>query len=136
MKKVKKFTNEFKEFLAKSTFLDVAIGLLIAGAVKDVATTFTSSFITPIIMKLLTLIGLNSDIDAAMTIFGIDFYIGAFVTALITFVIIMFVAFTVLQGYAKMKERFQRDIEEEEEPETLTREEQLLTEIRDLLKSK
>ncbi len=131
MKGIKNFINEFKAFLLGSTFVDVAIGLLIAGAVKDVATAFTSSFVTPLVMKLLSTLGVNTDPSAATTIFGIDFYIGDFITALITFVIIMFVAFSMLKAYAKMKEKFMK--EETEEP-VMSNEEILLTEIRDALK--
>ncbi len=133
MKAIKSFINEFKDFLLGSTFIDVAIGLLIAGAVKDVATTFTDSFVTPIIMKLLSVLGMNADASAATTIFGIDFYIGKFITALITFVIIMFVAFTILQAYAKMKEKFMKEAAEEEVEIITSNEERILTEIRDLL---
>lgn len=137
MKKILAFINEFKEFLLGSTFIDVAIGLLIATAVKDVATTFTSSFVTPIIMQLLSLIGVNPDAKAATTILGVDFYISAFITALITFVIIMFVAFSILQAYAKMKDKFAKEAtaEEEEVEIALSNEEKILLEIRDLLKA-
>ncbi len=136
MKKITSFINEFKEFLLGSTFVDVAIGLLIATAVKDVATTFTDSFVTPIIMQLLSLLGVNPDATAATTILGVDFYISAFITALVTFVIIMFVAFSILQAYAKMKEKFAKEAsEDEEEVEiALSNEEKILLEIRDLLK--
>ncbi|WOO89640.1 MscL family protein [Mollicutes bacterium LVI A0078] len=136
MKSVKSFINEFKEFLLGSTFVDVAIGLLIAGAVKDVATSFTDSFVTPIILKLLSILGINADAGSATTVFGVDFYIGNFITALISFIIIMFVAFTILQAYAKMKEAFAKsNAEDEEEVEiALSNEEKILLEIRDLLK--
>ncbi len=133
MKSIKNFIEEFKEFLLGSTFVDVAIGLLIAGAVKDVATAFTSSFVTPIVIKLLSFIGVNADSTAATTIFGIDFYIGAFITAIVTFIIIMFVAFSILKTYAKMKNKFTAEVEEVEE-ETVSNEEKLLMEIRDALK--
>lgn len=134
MKRIKSFIDEFKDFLLGSTFIDVAIGLLIAGAVKDVATSFTESFVTPIIMQILSVLGVNSEINSATTIFGVDFYLGTFITALITFVIIMFVAFSILQAYAKMKEKFAKEVEEEEVEIALSNEERILIEIRDLLK--
>lgn len=133
MKKIKNFVDEFKDFLLGSTFIDVAIGLLIAGAVKDVATSFTESFVTPIILQILSVLGINSDINSATTILGVDFYIGTFTTALITFIIVMFVAFTILQAYAKMKEKFASEADEEVEV-ALSNEERILIEIRDLLK--
>ncbi len=127
---MKRFINEFKEFLLGSSFVDVAIGFLIAGAVKDLATSFTDSLITPIVMKLLSFIGVEATQEAT-TIFGIDFYIQPFITAVISFVILMFVAFSIIKAYAKMKEKFIK--EEKVEPE-MTNEEKLLSEIRDLLK--
>ncbi len=127
---MKKFIIEFKEFLLASTFIDVAIGFLIAGAVKDLATSFTDSLITPIVMKLLSLIGVEST-GKATTFLGIDFYIQPFITAIISFIILMFVAFTVIKIYAKMKDKFTKEEDVEIE---LTNEEKLLTEIRDLLK--
>ncbi len=137
MKTLKEFAGNFKEFLLGSTFVDVAIGLLIAGAVKDVATAFTDGLITPIILRLLTALGINGDLNQATELFGIQFYFGAFISALITFVIIMFVAFSVLEAYAKMKARFEKEIEEEiAEEEEPSKEELLLSEIRDLLKNK
>lgn len=133
LKQIKAFIEEFKEFLLGSSFIDVAIGLLIAGAVKDVATSFTSSFVTPIIMKILSILGMNADSSAATTILGVDFYIGQFITALITFIIIMVVAFSIIKAYAKMREKFLKESTEEEEI-ILSNEEKLLSEIRDLLK--
>lgn len=127
---MRKFIREFKEFLLGSSFVDVAIGLLIAGAVKDLATSFTNSFITPIAMKLLSFIGVEST-DKPSTLFGIEFYVQPFITALISFVILMFVAFIIIKSYAKMKAKF---IKEEKEEIQITKEEELLTEIRDLLK--
>lgn len=130
MKKIKNFISEFKEFLLGSTFIDVAIGLLIAGAVKDIATTFTDSFITPIIMWILSALGANPDATQPTTILGIDFYIQPFITSLITFIIIMFIAFTFLKVYANARENFKKEVAEEQPDPQI----ELLTEIRDLLK--
>ncbi len=133
MKGIKRFIEDFKQFLLGSTFIDVAIGLLIAGAVKDVATTFTSSFVTPIINYLLSFVGVNPNANEATTIFGISFYIQPFITALVSFVIIMFVAFSILRAYASFKERFQSS-DDAEETVITSQEAELLQEIRDLLK--
>lgn len=134
MKRLVSFFNDFKDFLLGSTFIDVAIGLLIAGAVKDVATSFTNSFVTPIIMKLLSLLGVSANSDEPTTFLGIDFYIGSFITALVAFIIIMFVAFLILQMYAKTKDKFAKEANAEED-EKRSNEEKILVEIRDLLKA-
>lgn len=132
MKNIRKFIEDFKEFLLGSTFIDVAIGLLIAGAVKDVATSFTDSFVQPIISRLLEVVGIEGK-EAAVTILGIDFQISSFISALVAFAIIMFVAFSILQAYAKAKEKFAKE-EEEEVELAFSNEEKILMEIRDLLK--
>lgn len=134
MKRIIAFINDFKDFLLGSTFIDVAIGLLIAGAVKDVATSFTKSFVTPIIMKLLSLLGISANMDDPTTVLGIDFYIGSFITAFVAFIIVMFVAFLILQMYARTKDRFAKEANAEED-EKRSNEERLLVEIRDLLKA-
>ncbi len=131
MKTIKNFANDFKEFLLGSTFIDVAIGLLIAGAVKDLATSFTEGFVTPIITKLLMVAGVETGTDTTM-IFGVEFGIQSFITAIITFIIIMLVAFLILRAYATFKEKF-RNSDEGEEIIT-SQEAELLIEIRDLLK--
>lgn len=133
MKSIKKFIEDFKEFLLGSTFIDVAIGLLIAGAVKDVATSFTDSFVQPIISRLLEVVGIEGK-EAAVTILGIDFQISSFISALVAFAIIMFVAFSILQAYAKAKEKFAKEEEGEEVELAFSNEEKILMEIRDLLK--
>ncbi len=130
MKSIKTFANDFKEFLLGSTFIDVAIGLLIAGAVKDLANSFTSAFVTPIITKLLMIAGVDTTADTTM-IFGVEFGIQSFITAVVTFIIIMLVAFTILRTYAGFKEKFKKDGGEEI---ITSQEAELLIEIRDLLK--
>ncbi len=99
---------------------------------------FTEGIITPIILKLLAFAGVNSNPTAITTIFGIDFKFGLLITAIITFIIIMFVAFSAIKAYAKIKTRFEKEVEESHETEVIapTASEELLMEIRDLLKEK
>ncbi|MFV0246716.1 MAG: MscL family protein [Mycoplasmatales bacterium] len=127
----KSFLKRFQEFLLASSFVDVAIGLLVAAALKDLVTSFTSSFVTPIVMRIFSLVGISSDTTAVTTIFGINFTIIAFITALISFVIILFVAFSILEAYTAFKKKIMK-----ESPEDIpvSKQELLLEEIRDLLK--
>lgn len=131
MKMFNNFAQDFKEFLLGSTFIDVAIGLLIAGAVKDVATAFTEGFVTPIITKLLMISGVDTTADTTV-IFGVEFGIQSFITAVITFIIIMLVAFSILRAYATFKEKFRKSDAEEI---VTSQEAELLIEIRDFLKA-
>ncbi|MFV0288341.1 MAG: MscL family protein [Mycoplasmatales bacterium] len=130
---MKKFLLKFKDFLDQTTFVEVAVGLLIASAVKDLITSFTESLITPIISKIFTVFGLSQDPKAVTTVFGIDFSFYTFISDLISFIIILFVAFLILESYAKFKEFTKKEKAEEE---VITKEQELLSEIRDLLKNK
>lgn len=123
---MKNLITEFKSFLTESSFIEVAIGLLTATAVKDLATQFTASFVTPLIGALLSLTGLNVNSKTPTKILGIDFFVYPFITALISFVIILFVAFIILKAYNKFKSG--------EEETVVASETELLSEIRDLLK--
>lgn len=125
MKRIKKFIEDFREFLEGTNFIDVAIGLLIATAVKDLATQFTSSFIEPIIGKLLNFLDLDS--NSKLKLFGMNFGVIEFIGALFTFIIILLIAFIMLRLYAE----FKQNNDEEEETEL-----ELLKQIRDELKNK
>ena len=46
---IKKFTTEFKEFALKGNVVDMAIGVIIGAAFKDIVTSFTDNFISPLI---------------------------------------------------------------------------------------
>lgn len=46
---MKKFIKEFKEFALKGNVMDLAIGVIIGAAFKDIVTAFTDNFINPII---------------------------------------------------------------------------------------
>ena len=49
---VKKFMTEFKEFALKGSVVDMAIGVIIGAAFKDIVTSFTDSFINPLIASI------------------------------------------------------------------------------------
>ena len=62
---------------------------------------------------------------------------GSFINTIITFIIVAYAIFMVVKAYNKMKERMEKKEEEKPaEPPKPTKEEVLLTEIRDLLKNK
>ncbi len=44
---MKKFFNEFKEFITKGNVLDMAIGVIIGAAFKDIVTSLTDNIISP-----------------------------------------------------------------------------------------
>ena len=125
------FLKEFKEFALKGNVMDMAIGVIIGGAFQNIVTALTENFINPII----GCIG-GTEVQGKIHLIG-DQYInyGAFITAVINFLIMAFVLFLMMKGVKSIMELGKKK-EAEAAAEAATepsKEEVLLTEIRDLL---
>ncbi len=136
-----KFINEFKQFAVKGNAVDMAVGVIIGGAFGKIVSSIVNDIIMPPIGWLIG--GVNfSDLKAtlpAVDIAGLEkmepatINYGSFIQTIIDFVIIAFCVFMLVKGINKLA----RKKVEEPQPETPpapTKEEVLLTEIRDLLK--
>lgn len=131
--------KEFKEFISRGSVLDLAVGVIIGGAFTSIVTAFVDGLITPLIGLVIKLITNKQNLEEAakgmvFTVKGIDFNYGSVITAIITFLITAFVLFMIIKTVNKANDIVKREeaIEEAEEP-TITSED-LLMEIRDLLK--
>ncbi len=141
---MKKFLQEFKEFALKGNVMDMAIGVIIGGAFGAIITALCDSFINPLINSIggaeiggsiklpwVDYTGLDAETAKTLTL-----NYGDFITAIINFLIIALVLFLMLKAMNKLmslKKKEEEAAEEEPEP---SKEEVLLTEIRDLLKEK
>ncbi|MGN0383481.1 MAG: large-conductance mechanosensitive channel protein MscL [Eubacterium sp.] len=127
---MKNFLKEFKEFAMRGNVVDMAIGVVIGGAFSKIVSALVENIITPllsIILGRINITGLAFRIDEA----GITLAYGAFLQTIIDFICIAFSIFL----FIKLMNKFQKKKVEEPEPEpVLSKEEKLLTEIRDLLK--
>ena len=100
--------KEFKEFIAKGNVMDLAVGVIIANAFAAIVTAFTDSFIQP----LLGLIG-GAEVEGKVRLFNSNQYIdyGAFITAIINFLIVAFILFIMIKivntANKKSQERLQ-----------------------------
>ena len=94
---MKKFLEEFKAFALKGNVMDMAIGVIIGAAFGNIVTALTESFINP----LLGLIPGNGEVGGAFTIKGQVFNYGAFITAVINFLIMALVLFMLLKAINK-----------------------------------
>jgi len=94
---MKKFFQEFKEFALKGNVMDMAIGVIIGAAFGNIVTALTESFINP----LLQLIPGNGEVGGAFYINGVAFTYGAFITAVINFLIMAFVLFCLVKAVNK-----------------------------------
>ena len=134
MAEKKSFATEFKEFVLRGNVVDLAVGVVMALAFKAVIDALIKDIITPIIG-----IPGKKDFSALQfTIHGAVFRYGDFINNVISFVLIAFVVFLfiVKPVGALMERRKRRLASGTEEPDELSTEEQLLTEIRDLLRAR
>jgi large conductance mechanosensitive channel len=136
---MKKFLEEFKAFALKGNVMDMAIGVIVGAAFGNIVSALTDNFINPLIAVITG--GAEKDENGVMqlvggkfTINGIDFNYGAFLSAVLNFFIIALILFCLLKAVNKAMELGKK--KEEEKPAEPSKEEVLLTEIRDLLKEK
>ena len=137
---MKKFLQEFKEFAVRGNVLDMAVGVIIGGAFGKI----TTSLVSDVFMPILSLITGSVDFtewkwvlraaDEAAGLAEVSLNYGNFIAAVIDFIMISFVIFLLVKGMNALRRRKETP-EEEPAPKEPTCEE-LLTEIRDLLKEK
>lgn len=124
---MKKFVSEFKEFISRGNVLDMAVGVVIGGAFTAIVTALVDNIITPLIGVLvggLDFTGLSVKVGEATIGYG------AFIQAVINFLLISFVIFCVIRSFNKLAKKKE---EEPAAPPTPTEDVVLLREIRDLL---
>jgi large conductance mechanosensitive channel len=138
------FINDFKAFLMKGEIVNLATAVIVGGAFGKIVTSFTNDVLMPPIGLLLGKVDfknlkvvLQDGIPAVMengtekvpAITEIAINYGAFIQTVFDFVIIGFCIFMVLKAYEKTKKK-----EEVVVVPTGPTQEELLTQIRDLLK--
>ena len=143
---MKTFFKEFKEFAMRGNVLDMAIGVVIGGAFGKI----TSSIVNDIIMPLISMITGGIDFTAWKWVLkdavkeageivtpevAVNF--GNLISVILDFIIVAFAMFLVVKGMNKLSalKKKEEEASAPEEPAGPTSEE-LLTEIRDLLKNK
>lgn len=107
---MKQFLREFKEFALRGNVMDLAIGVIIGGAFQAIVTSLTGDVISPVI-------GLFAKTDFSnlvATVRDVEIRYGAFLTAVINFVIMAFVIFLFL----KLVNRLAR-LKKEDKPEVV-----------------
>lgn len=121
--------KEFKEFAMKGNVIDLAIGVIIGGAFGKIVSSLVSDLIMPIIGLLIG--GISFD-NLQFQVGDAVIKYGLFIQNIVDFLIIALVIFFMLRLINKFK---QKQEELPSPPPSPTKEEQLLTEIRDLLKN-
>ena len=132
---MKKFFEEFKAFAIKGNAMSMAVGVIIGAAFQSIVTALTDSFINPLIQLITGGSEEGIVIGGQFVVNGVVFNYGAFLTAVVNFLIMALVLFLLVKGMNKLLELGKKKEEEKPaEPPKPTKEEELLAEIRDLLK--
>ena len=132
-----KILDEFKSFAIKGNAIDMAVGIIIGGAFGKIITSIVSDIIMPPIGLLVG--GVNfTDLkfllkDAVGDVPAVTINYGNFIQVAFDFIIIAFSIFMVIRAFNKMK---RKEEVAPAAPPAPTKEEVLLTEIRDILKEK
>lgn len=146
-KEKKGFFAEFKEFIMRGNVIDMAVGVIIAGAFGKITTCLVNEVFMPAIgvligdmslIEKLNWIVIPDELNAAGEVIkeGVTIGFGSLVSTVIDFILIAFVIFLMIKVFAKTREltekKLRRKAEEEvaeavEEPKPTS--EELLTEI-------
>jgi len=136
--------QEFKEFIMRGNVMDLAVGVIIGGAFSAIVASLTGDVIMPVVGAIFGGLdfsnyfaplaeGVNAaTLDAAREQGAVLAY-GSFITAIINFLIIGFIIFLMVKGVNNL---MKEEVKDEPEPAPApTPDQELLGEIRDLLKS-
>ena len=141
------FVKEFKEFAIKGNVMDLAVGVIIGGAFGKIIDSVVNDLVMPLVSAIigtpdfsnlyLVLKGNVPDgaalVDARKVEGSVIFAYGNFITVAINFLLLALVIFLMVKGINSLKRKHEAA---PVAPPAPTKEEILLTEIRDLLKNK
>ena len=140
--------NEFKTFIARGNVLDLAVGIIIGAAFTAIVNSMVADLINPVIGVIIGGIDFNNmylvlsgnpaegaSLQAARDSGAAVFAYGAFIMALLNFLIIAWVVFLLVKAVNRAKTTLIKPEPIAEAAKGPTQEE-LLTDIRDLLKSR
>ncbi len=135
--------KEFKQFISKGNVVEMAVGLIMAVYFGAIVKSLVDHIIMPPIGLLLGNVDFSSlkiilqeaTINGDVEIPEVAISYGLFINTIITFLIVALAIFMVVKGYNKLKDNMKKKEEEAPAaPSVPSKEEVLLTEIRDLLK--
>ncbi len=138
--------NEFRDFIARGNVMDMAVGIIIGAAFTAIVTSLVGDLINPVIALF------TGGIDFSGWFYSLDgedyaslanaqeagapvFAIGNFIMAVINFLIVAFVVFMLVKTVNRIKDAASAPDEPAPEAPKGPTQEELLAEIRDLLKT-
>lgn len=130
--------KEFKEFAVKGNVVDMAVGIIIGAAFGKIVTSFVNDIIMPTIGIMTGGVDFSDRVvvlkEAVGDIPAVTLNYGNLVQVSLHFIIVAFAVFMLVKGINRLKRKEEK--KEEAAPPAPTKEEVLLTEIRDLLAAK
>ena len=141
---MKKFIKEFKEFAVKGNVVDMAVGVIIGGAFGKIVSSLVGDVIMPLMGKItgnVSFTDLKYELTAAVmngeevVTPAVYLNYGQFIQNVFDFIIVAFCIFCMVKVLMKLKKKKEEE-PAPEAPAAPSKEEVLLTEIRDLLKEK
>ncbi|KEZ77795.1 large-conductance mechanosensitive channel protein MscL [Salinisphaera hydrothermalis] len=131
------FWSEFKSFAVRGNVIDLAVGVVVGGAFGKIVTSLVNDIVTPplgILIGGVDFANLKFTLRHAVgTQPAVTINYGSFIQTMINFVIIAFAIFVVIRMLNKLK---RKEAEAPSLPPAPSREEVLLTEIRDALRER
>lgn len=121
------FFAEFRKFIARGSVMDLAVGVIIGGAFKSITDSLTNDILMPLLGLLVNRVSFS---DLTLTLGSATIAYGSFLEAVLNFIIMAFAVFCIVKAF----NRLHRKKEEAAPAPKPSKEELLLTEIRDLLK--
>ena len=127
---MKNMVKEFKTFISRGNVVDLAVGVVVGNAFKDIVNSLVDNIIMPVVGILIG--GVNFS-NLSLTIWGVDIKFGLLLQSIVDFFIIAFCIFMAVKVVNKLSKKKEEKQEETKKP-VKTDEVLLLEEIRDLLK--
>ncbi len=131
MSEKKGFIGEFKEFISRGNVMDMAVGIIIGGAFTAIVNSLVADVISPVIGMICGGIDFSA---IAIKVGEAQLLIGNFIMAIINFLLVALVLFSIIKAMNKFKKKEEEAPAEEPAPAEPDEQTVLLTEIRDLLK--
>ncbi|MBQ1813144.1 MAG: large-conductance mechanosensitive channel protein MscL [Bacilli bacterium] len=122
--------DEFKNFISRGNVVDMAVGVIIGGAFGKIVTSLVNDILMPLVG---ILIGGHDFSTLAIKVGDASILYGAFIQAVIDFLIVAICIFFMVKTFEKLKKKKPEVVET---PKEDSDEVKLLKEIRDLLKKK
>lgn len=132
--------NEFKQFIMKGNVVDLAVAVIIGAAFGKIVTSLVNDILMPVLGLILGKVNFTQlkliIVPATDGVKEVAILYGSFIQSIVDFLIISLAIFFMVKVLTKVKKKKAEVPEEASAPPEPTKEEVLLTEIRDILKTR